>query len=200
MELTRLKKRLKTAVRGHKLLKDKNDELVRTFISFIRRNKELREQVEASLAAAMGSAAIAKAKMGEESMTEALMYPVSEAHAQVSTKNIMSVIVPQISFRPDGKEADLPYGFAFTPSELDTAVLDVAALLPQLIELAGVEKTCDMLADEIEKTKRRVNALEHVSIPEMQEGIRAITMKLEENERANTTRLMKVKTMIADRN
>jgi V/A-type H+-transporting ATPase subunit D len=197
MELTRLKKRLKTATRGHKLLKDKRDEMVRRFIEYIRRDKELREQVERKLAAAMGRFAIASAQMGPSAVAEALLVPAREARVQTGTKNIMSVNVPTIALESDGKDAGLPYGFAFTSSELDGAVLDLAAVLPELIELAEVEKTCNLLADEIEKTRRRVNALEHVMIPELTETIRFITMKLEENERANLTRLMKVKEMMA---
>ncbi|MBC8546541.1 V-type ATP synthase subunit D [Clostridiaceae bacterium NSJ-31] len=196
MELTRLKKRLKTAVRGHKLLKDKRDEMVRQFMVYIRRDKELREQVEAALGAAMGRFAIAGARMGEETLAEALLYPAREARVTTGKRNIMSVDVPTIRQVNTDEPADLPYGFAFTSSELDGAVLDLTAVLPRLIELAEVEKTCNMLADEIEKTRRRVNALEHVMIPEMEETIRFITMKLEENERGNLNRLMKVKEMM----
>ncbi len=196
MELSRLKKRLKTATRGHKLLKDKRDEMVRRFMLIIRRDKELREQVEAALGAAMGRFAVASAQMGEESVAEALLYPAREARVKTGKRNIMSVDVPTIEYAGSEEAADLPYGFAFTSSELDGAVLDLAAVLPQLIELAEVEKTCNMLADEIEKTRRRVNALEHVMIPEMEQTIRYITMKLEENERANLNRLMKVKEMM----
>ncbi len=196
MELTRTKRRLKTAVRGHKLLKDKRDEMVRRFMDYIRRDKELREQVEAALGAAMARFAVAEARMGESAVMEALLYPAREARVSTGTKNIMSVDVPTIEYLDDDGKADLPYGFAFTSSELDGAVLDLANLLPLLIELAAVEKTCNMLADEIEKTRRRVNALEHVMIPEMQQTIRFITMKLDENERGNLSRLMKVKEMM----
>ena len=170
MELTRLKKRLKTAVRGHKLLKDKRDEMVRRFMGYIRRDKELREEVEAALAAALGRAAVAGAEMGGEALTEALLYPARLAKVKTGTRNIMSVDVPTVQFIGTDEPADLPYGFAFTSSELDGAVLDLAALLPKL--------------------------LEHVMIPEMNETIRFITMKLEENERGNQNRLMKVKEMM----
>ena len=193
MELTRLKKRLKTAARGHKLLKDKRDEMVRRFIEIIKRNKEL----EQKLSAAMGRFAVARAEMGNAAVEEALIYPVRTAELETGLKNIMSVDVPTIKLKSDGNESlELPYGFAFTSSELDGAVLDLAALLPLLIELAEVEKSCNMLADEIEKTRRRVNALEHVMIPEMEQQIKYITMKLEENERGTKMRLMKVKEML----
>lgn len=200
MELTRLKKRLKTATRGHKLLKDKLDEMVRRFMGYIRRNKELREEIEEQLGAAMGRFAIAGARMGEAAVTEALLCPAREATIELGKQNIMNVDVPTIKYTAIEGGTDLPYGFAFTSGELDGAVLDMAALLPLLIELAEVEKTCNMLADEIEKTRRRVNALEHVMIPEMLETIKYITMKLEDNERGNITRLMKVKEMMVSEN
>ena len=198
MELTRLKKRLKTAVRGHKLLKDKRDEMVRQFMTYIRRNKELRDQVEDVLGKAMGRFAIANAQMGAQTVAEALLYPARAARFEASVRNVMSVNVPVIKYT-GSDEADLPYGFAFTSSELDGAVMDLAAALPLLIDLAETEKTCNMLADEIEKTRRRVNALEYVMIPELETTIREITMKLGENERSSLVRLMKAKEMVIDR-
>ena len=198
MELTRLKKRLKTAVRGHKLLKDKRDEMVRQFMGFIRRNKELREEIDEKLALAMGKFSVASARMGSDAVAEALLCPARQAEIKVGTQNIMNCDVPTIEYISDDDTADLPYGFAFTSGELDRSVLDVAELLPLLIELAQVEKTCNLLADEIEKTRRRVNALEHVMIPEMQDTIKYITMKLAENEQGNITRLMKVKEMMIE--
>ena len=197
MELTRLKKRLKTAVKGHKLLKDKRDEMVRQFLLYIRRNRELRAEVEEALGRDMKRVAVASARMGDASIGEALL---SEAGGDVSVtvgeRNVMGVTVPTFAPQGGGQIADLPYSFAFTSAELDGAVLDLASLMPKLVELAQVEKTCSMLADEIEKTRRRVNALEHVMIPETQRTIKFITMKLEDNERSNVTRLMKVKDMI----
>ena len=197
MELTRLKKRLKTAVKGHKLLKDKRDEMVRQFMLYIRRNRELRAEVEEALGRDMKRVAIASARMGDAAIGEALL---SEAGGDVSVtvgeRNIMGVTVPTFASQGGGQITDLPYSFAFTSAELDGAVLDLADLMPKLIELAQVEKTCSMLADVIEKTRRRVNALEHVMIPETQKAIKFITMKLEDNERSNVTRLMKVKDMI----
>ncbi|MEG0912041.1 MAG: V-type ATP synthase subunit D [Oscillospiraceae bacterium] len=198
MELTRLKKRLKTAARGHKLLKDKRDEMVRRFIEVIKENKKIRESVEAKLALAMNRFSVARAEMGNTAVVEALMYPIRTARVHTDLRNIMSVEVPTIRLLDNGGSLELPYGFAFTSSELDGAVLQLADLLPLLIKLAETEKTANMLADEIEKTRRRVNALEHVMIPEMQQQIRYITMKLEENERGNQTRLMKVKEMLAE--
>ena len=197
MELTRLKKRLKTAVKGHKLLKDKRDQMVRQFMLYIRRNRELRAEVEEALGRDMKRVAVASARMGGADIGEALL---SEAAGTVSVtvgeRNIMGVTVPAFASQGGGQLTGLPYSFAFTSAELDGAVLDLADLMPKLIELAQVEKTCSMLADEIEKTRRRVNALEHVMIPETQQAIKFITMKLEDNERSNVTRLMKVKDMI----
>ena len=198
MELSRLKKRLKTASRGHKLLKDKRDEMVRRFMIYIRRDKELRERVERELSRVMGRFAIAEASMGAAAVSEALLVPARRAEVTTGERNIMSVRVPSIAYAGTTESADLPYGFAFTSSELDGAVLDLASILPLLIELAEVEKTCCMLADEIEKTRRRVNALEHVMIPELETTIRYISMKLDENERGNLNRLMKVKEMMTE--
>lgn len=198
MELTALKKRLKTATRGHKLLKDKQDEMARQFMLYIKRDRELRLEAENALAAVMDQFAAAGAAMGTETLEEALLVPARPARVTTSSKNIMSVNVPVIEPVLSGEPADLPYGFAFTSGGLDSAVLELSGLLPTLLELASVEKTCDMLADEMEKTRRRVNALEHVMIPEMLESIRYITMKLEDNERGNTTRLMKVKDMMME--
>ncbi len=196
MELTRLKKRLKTATRGHKLLKDKRDEMVRRFIELVKKQRELRMNCEKSLTEAMDGFAGIKAEMGDSSVNEALLYPVREAKVSTGTANIMSVEVPTLRLEDIGSSMDLSYSFAFTSSELDDSVLHLAGILPSLIHLAETEKTCNMLADEIEKTRRRVNALEHVMIPEMEGQIRFIKMKLDENERSATTRLMKVKDII----
>ena len=197
MELTRLKKRLTTAVRGHKLLKDKRDEMVRQFIIYIRRNYELRLEVEKAVESVSVRFSLAKAQMGALRISEALLYPARAAIYEVGERNVMSVNVPTIRYTGGDEISDIPYAFAFTSSALDSAVIELAVLLPKLLELAEVEKTCNLLADEIEKTRRRVNALEYVMIPEVQENIRYITMKLEENDRASLVRLMKAKEMMA---
>ncbi|MEG0797478.1 MAG: V-type ATP synthase subunit D [Acidaminococcaceae bacterium] len=197
MELTRLKKRLNTAVRGHKLLKDKRDEMVRQFMLFIRRNRDLRVQVEKAVEGVSRRFTLAKAQMGALRVSEALLYPARAAVYEVGERNVMSVDVPTIKYTGGDDATDIPYAFTFTSSALDNAVMELSELLPQLLELAEVEKTCNLLADEIEKTRRRVNALEYVMIPEMRESIKFITMKLEENDRASTVRLMKAKEMMA---
>ncbi len=200
MELTQMKRRLLTARRGHKLLKDKRDEMVRQFMLRIRDNITLRRQVERDLARAFGSFALARALMEPGSLNQALMYPARQARLTVGRDNILSVRVPTLKVDEDSlRESQLPYGLAETSAQLDGAIEAMAGALPQLLKLAEVEKTCAMLADEIQKTRRRVNALEHVMIPQFEETIRYISMKLDENERGNLTRLMKVKEMIKDR-
>ena len=197
MELTRLKKRLTTAVRGHKLLKDKRDEMVRQFIIYIRRNYELRLEVEKAVESVSVRFSLAKAQMGALRISEALLYPARAAIYEVGERNVMSVNVPTIRYTGGDEISDIPYAFTFTTRDLESAVIELSVLSPKLLELAEVEKTCNLLADEIEKTRRRVNALEYVMIPEVQESIRYITMKLEENDRASLVRLMKAKEMMA---
>ncbi len=200
MQLTKLKKRLTTASRGHKLLKDKRDEMVRIFLMLIRRNKELRQNVEQALSIALRGFVLARVAMSKETLDEALLYPVREAELALSHANIMSVDVPKISYTEKKQEQSFfPYGLMNTSAELDRATAELSQVLPQLVELAELEKTCNMLADEIEKTRRRVNALEYVMIPQLQETIKYIRMKLDENERGSLIRLMKTKEMIAKR-
>lgn len=201
MELTRQKRRLATAVRGHKLLKDKRDEMIRQFVEMARANKELREAVEKRLEGALFNFMLARAVMSGEAMEQAIMYPARQVELETGYRNVMSVNVPSIKIKDIKQPASgSSYGYAFTSAELDGAISTMADVLPDLIRLAESEKSCGMLADEIEKTRRRVNALEYVLIPDTQESIKYITMKLEENERGNLTRLMKTKDMIAERN
>lgn len=197
MELGRLKKRLATARRGHKLLKDKCDELMKTFLESVKENKALRIKTEKHIADIHASFTVAAALTSSEVLEEALVYPKNEAELSVSTKNIMSVNVPEYDFRMK-KEADglLSYGFAFTAAELDDAAAELDKAVPDLLRLAEAEKRSQMLAEEIEKTRRRVNALEYTMIPQLENTIKVITMKLSENERGNLTRLMKVKDMM----
>ncbi len=198
MELTNLKKKRKVAVRGHKLMKDKRDEMVRRFIAYARRNKELRQQVEQRLSGAMAHFVLARAEMSGEAIEEALAYPARAAEVKVDTQYVLSLKMPKLSLEP-AEDVELPYGYMTTSEELDEAVKAFGEVLPLLIELAEVEKICNSLADEIEKTRRRVNALEYVMIPQFDEAIREIKMKLDENDRGNTTRLMKTKEMLANR-
>lgn len=198
MELTRLKNKLITARRGHKLLKDKRDELMRQFLELVREDMDLRVRVEEQIRAANRNFVLAKAGMSEEILQSAMIAPKQEVQLDIAMKNIMSVNVPVYKTRTrTADENDIyPYGFAFTSSDLDGAVKSLSDVLPDMLKLAEVEKSCQLMAAEIEKTRRRVNALEHVIIPETQEGIRYITMKLDENERSTQVRLMKVKDMM----
>jgi len=198
MVLTNLKKQLKVAVRGHKLMKDKRDELMKRFLELARENKVLREEVEAQLVEVYASFSIASAVMTPEMMEEALMYPKQSVKLSVGTRNIMSVNVPEFGFETEaGTDGNVfPYGFANTSGELDTAIEKLSEIFPKMLKLAAMEKEAGMLSDEIEKTRRRVNALEYVKIPQYQETIRYIKMKLDEDERGNQTRLMKVKDMM----
>lgn len=197
MELARLKKLHKTATRGHKLLKDKLDELMKQFMTIVRENKELREYAESCLDKAYDDFVIAGAVMSPEYLGEALMMPAQSVSLEVSEKNIMSVDVPVFKFiKDDGNKGEYPYGFAFTSGELDGASKSFLESMDPLLRLAESEKTAQLLAQEIEKTRRRVNALENVLIPNYEETMRYIRMKLEENERGANTRLMKVKDMI----
>ncbi len=198
MELTRLKKKLVTAVRGHKLLKDKRDELMRQFLDLAKENMELRKAVEEGIRKANANFVTAKASMPEEALHTALMAPKQEVYLEAERKNVMSVEIPVFEYRTRTADPDdiYSYGFAFTSGDLDDAVRSLADVLPQMLELAEKEKACQLLAAEIEKTRRRVNALEHVMIPETRESIRYITMKLDENERSSQIRLLKVKDMM----
>ena len=198
MELTRLKGRLKTARRGHKLLKDKRDELMKQFLEIVRRNRQLRAKVEQGLKEANDAFTVASAVMGPEMLEQSLLRPQRSVSLDVDARNIMSVNVPQYSFHTRNNDPSeiYPYGFAQTSGELDDAVRELGDILPDLLRLAEIEKATQLLAAEIERTRRRVNALEYVKIPQMQQSIKYITMKLDENERANTIRLMKVKDMI----
>lgn len=200
MMLTSLKKRLKTATRGHKLLKDKRDELMKEFLELARENGRLRKEVESSLAGVYRNFSVASAMMSQEVMEESLMFPKQGVLLEVGNKNIMSVDVPVFGFKTTAEDPTniFPYGFARTSGELDNAVGALSDLFPALLELAAKEKQTQLLAAELEKTRRRVNALEYVMIPKLQATIKYIQMKLDENERGNQTRLMKVKDMMLE--
>ncbi len=200
MELTRLKKSLSVAMRGHKLLKDKRDELMRQFLDIVRENKVLRERVEERLKAANQSFAVAGSVLQREVINSALMLPKQEVFLEVSNKNIMSVDIPVFKTNTRAlSEGDMfSYGYAYTGGDLDAAISELSGVLPDMLRLAECEKAAALLASEIEKTRRRVNALEYVMIPNYEDTIRYITMKLDEAERSNTTRLMKIKDMMVE--
>ncbi len=200
MELTRLKRKLVTALRGHKLLKDKRDELMRQYLDLVRLNRTLREKVEEGIRSANQNFVLARAGMPDEEVNVALMAPKQKVSLEVSQRNVMSVEVPAFQYQTRTSDPNdiYSYGFAFTSGDLDDAVKSLSDLLPDMLKLAEVEKSCRLMAAEIEKTRRRVNALEHIMIPDMQENIKYITMKLDENERSTQIRLMKVKDMMLE--
>lgn len=200
MELNNLKRRLITARRGHKLLKDKRDELVKQFMTIVKENKRLREICERMLGEAQNDFLLSRASISDQIIEESLMYPKKTIRLDVQTKNIMGVKVPVIT-DIDEEESDpniYPYGILSTTAELDSALYNITEVIPYLIELAEKEKTVQLMASEIERTRRRVNALEYIMIPQFEETIKYITMKLEENERGNISRLMKVKDMMIE--
>ncbi|MHB1454931.1 MAG: V-type ATP synthase subunit D [Saccharofermentanales bacterium] len=198
MELNRLKKQLIVARRGHKLLKDKRDELMRQFLEIIRENRQLRETMERLLNEAHRQFLIASAVMNPAYLREALMAGKEQMKLSVGTVNVMSVDVPvfEMNIGQNSLAGSYPYGMASTTGELDMAVSALNEAFPVMLRLAEIEKKAQLLADEIEKTRRRVNSLEYVMIPNYEQTIRSITMKLDESERGNLTRLMKVKDMI----
>lgn len=198
MELSKLKKKLQSARRGHKLLKDKRDELMRQFMILIKENRQLRAEVEMAISEANKYMAVAGSVMQREVLETALMLPKQEVEIEVSQKNVMSVYIPEFhtKYKTDDTNDIYSYGTAFTSTDLDGAVSALSEVFPKMIRLAEVEKACQLMADEIEKTRRRVNALEHIMIPDYEETIKYITMKLSENERNTTTSLMKVKDMV----
>ncbi|MCD7959738.1 MAG: V-type ATP synthase subunit D [Ruminococcus sp.] len=200
MELSRLKKKLTTARRGHKLLKDKRDELMRQFLELVRENQMLRQKVEKGIAKANLDFALAAAVMNDAAVKTALLAPKQSVSATVTSKNIMSVDVPSFQYQTRTVDSSdiFSYGFVDTSVDLDTAVASLSAVFPDMLKLAETEKSCTLLASEIEKTRRRVNALEHVLIPEYTEKIRYISMKLDENERSTQIRLLKVKDMMLE--
>ena len=198
MVLNQLKGRLRTAMRGHKLLKDKRDELMRQFMDIVRRNKELRLRVEEGLTEAFAALSVASAVMSPEMLEQSLIYPMQSVELDMTFKNVMSVNVPVYQFSTHAAEQGniFPYGLAQTSGELDDAMTALSGVFQDMLELAQVEKTMQLLAQEIEKTRRRVNALEYVMIPDLQKNIKYISMKLEENENSTKVRLMKVKEMV----
>ena len=202
MELTNLKHKLTTARRGHKLLKDKRDELMRQFLELIRENQALRKEVESAIGSANMQMAVAGCTVPKEVIDTALMLPKQEMSLSIDEKNVMSVMIPKYSveYKLSDPNSIYSYGYSDTSGDMDSAILSLSEILPKLIRLAEVEKSCQLMAAEIEKTRRRVNALEYIMIPGYEETIRYITMKLDENERSTITRLMKVKDMMITEN
>ena len=197
MELNNLKERLKTATRGHKLLKDKRDELMRRFIEAVRENNRLRQKVETALVGHMQDFVLAKTLESDLMVEEIFAVPMREVNLHIEQENIMSVQVPKMHAHIDNPygddEGDVVYSYVASNSQMDETIEDMGNLLPDLLHLAEIEKSCQLMADEIEKTRRRVNGLEYATIPDLIETIQYIEMKLEEAERASLVRVMKVK-------
>ncbi|MCI7676895.1 V-type ATP synthase subunit D [Streptococcus orisratti] len=197
MELSNLKNRLKTATRGHKLLKDKRDELMRRFVDLIRENNNLRKEVEAALVSNMQDFVMAKSLENNAMIEEMFLVPTKEVQLFIETENVMSVNVPKMHSHIDNPygddNGDVVYSYLASNSEMDATLLAMEGLVGKLLRLAEVEKSCQLMADEIEKTRRRVNGLEYSTIPQLEETIHYIELKLEEAERANLVRIMKVK-------
>lgn len=198
MEMKSYQKRYQTARRGHKLLKDKRDELMRQFLDVVREDKTLRERVEAALQEVYSGFTVAGAVSNPKMLQEALIYPKKEGSLEVDSRNLMSVNVPvfHLHVHAEGNSDHYNYGMAFTSGELDSALRALNGILEDLLRMAELEKTAQLLAEEIERTRRRVNALEYILMPQYLQIIRSIRMKLDENDRGNTTRLMKVKDMM----
>lgn len=195
MELSRLKKRLSVAKRGHKLLKDKQDALIKAFLERARSGKELREQVEKELAECYGTFVLSRAQTTPEILEQALIFPGAKCSLSVEWSNVMSVMVPKYDVKQEGNPVN--YGFVGVPMLLDTALEQFSKLILRLLEMAAEEKAIRLMAGEIERTRRRVNALEYVMIPNLQETIRYISMKLDEQERSTLSRLMKIKEIVS---
>lgn len=196
MEMKRLQARLKTATRGHKLLKDKTDEMIRRFITLAEENKRLRQETEKDLAQALANFTLARTQTDSRIVEEAVLMPGRNVTLICSKRKVMGIDVPSININETDKGELYPYSFLSTTSQLDDSVRGLNSVLYKLIKLAETEKTCNMLADEIEKNKRRVNALENIMIPQLTETIKYIKMKLDESERSATVRMMKVKDII----
>lgn len=194
MELLRLKKRAAVAKRGHKLLKDKRDELMKTFLALTRQARDLRKEVDDKLTTAYRSFLVARAVMSPEMLEEAIMFPKQQVSLTMSEKRMLNLTAPVFELHQEGEV--YAYGLANTSSELDTSLGIFSEVLSLMVKLAGVERSVELLAEEIERTRRRVNALEHVLIPQLETAIKSISMKLSEQERAATTRLMKIKDLI----
>ena len=196
MEMKRLQGRLKTAVRGHKLLKDKTDEMIRRFITLAEENKRLRQACEKELGLALAAFSAARVSHDERVVEEAIISPARKVTLSCSKRKVMGIDVPSIQISESDGGDIYPYSFLTVTEQLDDSIRGLSAVLVQLVQLAETEKTCNMLAEEIEKNKRRVNALENIMIPQLTETIKYIKMKLDESERSATVRLMKVKTIL----
>ncbi len=192
MELQRLKRELVITQRGYRLLKDKQDELIRLFMIVVNEAKQLHEEVGFLLCDATKKLNDATARTSSSAIYDSLVIPSGELKLNFLRENIMSVIVPKIEIE-DVKLKDIPYSLTFTSASLDESVMKLKELAPKLIALAEAQKKVDLMSKEIENTRRRVNAIEHIRLPNLQSNIKMIVLKLDDNERFNTVRMMKSK-------
>ncbi len=197
MNMMKLRRRLVIARKGHKLLKDKQDELMRNFLEIVDEIKGLRDRTEKILIEALQRFTIATGSLPREEIEGIFTIPSVEANVNVKSARLLNLRVPhfEVTFEGEG----ISYSIAQTPAELDGAMEDMSESLKLLVTLAETEKKLELLAQEIDTTRRRVNALEYVMIPDLIDTVRYIRMKLEELERGNLTRLMKVKDIIAEK-
>lgn len=198
MELIKLRRRLNVAKRGHKLLKNKQDGLIQKYVDLVKQNKKMRDDIEKDLIYALNNFLMVRAVMSSESLEESIMFPKMEVNIDIKYNSIMNIVIPklEISKKKISEGGEIPYSFISTSAELDSAISILNNIFLRLLKLAEVEKTVRLLSEEIEKTRCRVNALEYIMIPQLEETIKFISMKLDENERSNITRLMKVKEMV----
>jgi V/A-type H+-transporting ATPase subunit D len=194
MELLRLRKRLRLARRGHKLLKDKQDELMKRFMGLVYQIKDLRLSVEEEMERAWRRFLVARSMGGSQVVENAVSAPTRKTTVEVGREQVINLVVPVFKLKTEGKLAS--YGLAATPAELDTSLVAMEKVLGRMVELASKEKALELIGGEIERTRRRVNALEYILIPNIEETIRYISMKLSEMERGNITRLMRIKEII----
>jgi V/A-type H+-transporting ATPase subunit D len=194
MTMLGLKNQAKVAKRGHKLLKDKQDGLMQEFLKIVRRAKSMRQEVESALQKANAVFLEAQALMSKPVLENTLSVPSQKLSLSVSTKNVMSVRIPQFTLQTEGNV--FHYGFAQTRGELDIALKKFTKVFELLLQLAEIEKSAENLAFEIEKTRRRVNALEHRLIPDLEDTLKFIGMKLAETERSAIVQVMAIKNLI----
>jgi len=194
MELLKLKKRLVLARKGYDFLKKKQDELMRRFFELLEQVGELRTDIENRIQKAHRSFLMALSVMDREKLEEAMMFPSQKLNMEVSTASVMNLRLPRFNVSSEGSVYS--YGFAETSADLDSALGAYSELLPEMLRLSQIERSIELLANEIEVTRRRVNALEYILIPNLQDTIKYITMRLDEMERSNLSRLMRVKEIV----
>lgn len=191
MQLGRIKRQLATARRGHKLLKDKRDELMRRFLALVSKARRQRETVQKALSAYYQAMAAARAEMGQAAYFAALCWPGPPLTVEAGTQKAMGAVLCTLRGQAPPQPA-----LCLETSGLKEGMAQLCALWPELLALAEMEENIRRLGREIERTRRRVGALEHVLIPDLEQAQRRIRMQLEENDRANNTRLLKVKDLV----